>query len=248
MPPEPLEPRKQAEIDSRVDLLEDVRAHRAPFTELDPVYCFTRWATLAHALNDLGVERGASVLDLACGTGWTTVFLAESGFAATGLDIAPTNLEAGRLRAERWSVDAEFVQGDMESFDLGRSFGAAVVFNSLHHAERQSHVLKLLHDHLEPGGWLLIAEPSLLHVVSPDARRATREEGWTERGVSVRRLKQELRQAGFSTTRRYFEGTHPYASRARGFLWQLARLTGANFAVSPQALVWVAARRAPGQN
>jgi hypothetical protein len=43
--------------------------------------------------------------------------------------------------------------------------------------------------------------------------------------------------------RRFFGPTRPYEGRGRGFVWQLARLVGANVWVAPQAHLWLAARR-----
>ena len=43
--------------------------------------------------------------------------------------------------------------------------------------------------------------------------------------------------------RRFFEGTAPYSSRVRGFAWQAARLTAANFLFAPQTSIWIAAER-----
>src|SRR4051812_12260629 len=45
----------------------------------------------------------ARLLDLGCGTGWTSVFFARAGYEVVGLDIAPDMVEqaeANRARAE----------------------------------------------------------------------------------------------------------------------------------------------------
>jgi 2-polyprenyl-3-methyl-5-hydroxy-6-metoxy-1,4-benzoquinol methylase len=204
---------------------------------------WVKWATMALAFERLGVEEGASVLDVGCGSGWTTALLAEAGLAATGVDIAPAYLEMARARAERWEVDATFVEDDMESFALERSFDAALCYDALHHSTRPSLVVERIAAHLRPGGWVLFGEPSWLHEVSPDARRVQREYGWQERGVRVRRLKADCRAAGLGAFRRFFEGTRPYEGRLGPFAWQAVRLVAGNAHAAPQASVWLAARK-----
>jgi 2-polyprenyl-3-methyl-5-hydroxy-6-metoxy-1,4-benzoquinol methylase len=237
-----LEAHKRAEIDSRQGPATREALHK-PFGEpWQPDY-FIKWATIWHTFQDLGIAPGSSVLDVGAGTGWTSVFLAETGYLPTALDIAPGNTRTVRARAERCGVEVEAVTADMDEFDLGRSFDACLVFDALHHTVRQATVVANIARHVKQGGWVVFGEPSLLHAISPHAWRAHRERGWTERGISVRRLKRDCQAAGFADFHRYFEGTGPYGSRLGGFGWQLIRLCGANVVFAPQSSIWLAARR-----
>jgi SAM-dependent methyltransferase len=238
-----LEPHKQAEIDSRTAPADEPKSIHKPFGRPWPPSYFVKWATIWQAFERLGVEPGSTILDVGCGTGWTTLFLAESGFRPTGLDLVPVNLETGRLRAERWSAEVDFVEGDMEEFQLEREFDAALVFDALHHSRRPARVIERIAQHLRPGGWVLFGEPSWLHAVSPRARSTTGELGWTEKGVRAGQLRRECGAVGLGDFRRFFEGTGPYASRIQGFALELVRLVGQNFAVAPQVSVWLAARK-----
>jgi SAM-dependent methyltransferase len=234
------EPHKQAELDVRTD--EFMRAEsRKPFG-WGPEH-WVRWATVEEVLGRLGIGLGGRVLDVGCGSGWTTLLLAEAGYRPLGMDLVPANVEVARSRAQRWGSVAEFEEADMDDFALEGRFSAALVFDALHHSTRQRQVVANVAQHLEPGGWAVFGEPSWLHWVSAHARRTARERGWTERGVTARGLRRDCRAAGLGEFRRFFEGTRPYASRGRGFAWQLARLAAANVAVAPQALIWLAARK-----
>jgi 2-polyprenyl-3-methyl-5-hydroxy-6-metoxy-1,4-benzoquinol methylase len=235
-----LEPHKQAEIDSAAGP-PDRKALHKPFGEPWRPYYFVKWATIVYALRALPVKEGASILDVGAGSGWTTVFLAESGYRPTWLDIAPGHLEAAKQRAERYGVSLDFTRADMDDFDLGQQFDACLVFDALHHSTRQREVVKNIAAHLSPGGWALFGEPSILHKISPHARRTTASLGWTERGISVRELKRDCRSAGLIHFRRFYEGVGPL--EARTMPWQLARLAGQVLAVAPQASVWLAAQR-----
>ena len=171
------------------------------------------------------------------------MFLAESGYRPTGLEIAPASVRLAIDRAARWQVEADFEVGDMDAFDLERTFDAVLVFDALHHSARQADAIACIARHLRPGGWVLSGEPSWLHKISPSARRTSRELGWIGRGVTARSVRRDCRAAGLTEFRRFFEGTGRYESRGHGFLWQLLRLTAANAAVAPQSSIWLAARR-----
>ena len=236
---------KLAEIATAEDSLRSGEEHlfRKPFAPEWGAEPWTKWATIARAFAELGIRPPASVLDVGCGEGWTTLFLAESGFRATGVDLAPARIEMGLRRDRRWGSGARFAVGDMDALDLGATFDAVLVYDALHHSAHQRQVIAGVASHLRPGGWVLFGEPSWLHAVSPGARRTSRELGWIERGITVRSLRRDCAAAGLGEIRRFWEPTQPYASRLRGLGWQAVRLLAANLAVAPHASVWLAARR-----
>ena len=242
---EQLEPNKRAEIASARGSLDSGEPHlfRKPFGPPWGIEPFLKWATIGYALEALGAEPGAEILDRGCGEGWTSVFLAESGYRPTGIDLAPARIEMAVARAARWSVQATFAEGDMDELELGRAFDFVLVYDALHHSARQRAVVANVARHLRPGGWALFGEPSWLHAVSPAARRTTRELGWIERGILIHGLRRDCAAAGLGEFRRFFEPTRPYEGRVRGFAWQATRLAAADVAVAPQASVWLAARR-----
>ncbi|MEP6788473.1 MAG: class I SAM-dependent methyltransferase [Acidobacteriota bacterium] len=73
----------------------------------------------------LGLKKGQSVLDVACGTGNTAIPAARAGAEVTGIDIAPNLIEQAIARNEAEGLNAEFDVGDAEgmpyedaSFDI----------------------------------------------------------------------------------------------------------------------------------
>jgi SAM-dependent methyltransferase len=252
-----LEQNKQAEIDSRTaEFMAGSRPQpsgrlgrvppggdesKKPFGH-DPA-SFTDWATIATMFESLEVPDGARVIDVGCGGGWTSLFLAETGYRVVGYDIVPFNVDVARARAERWGVDVRFEIADMESLPAGDPVDVALVFDALHHSNRQLAVLQSVAGRVRSGGWVLLGEPSWIHRFSPGAHATRRDLGWTERGLTVRGLRRDLRAAGFGEVRRFFQPTRPYESRLRGFAWQLLRLAAANAWVAPGAHLWIAARR-----
>ena len=237
-----LEPHKRAEITSRTPEFMAAESTK-PFGWES--HHWVRWATIAEALQRLGIPRGARVLDIGCGPGWTSLFLAECGYEVTAVDLVLANVELTAARAARWGVPVSARVGDMEQLDLGERFEMAVIYDALHHSAQHRRALERARVHLHPGGWLLLGETSWLHRVSPAAHRESRRTGWFEHGFSARRLQADLRAAGFVELRRFYQGTHPYELRGSEFLWQLVRLIAANFAVAPKAAIWLAGRVPP---
>lgn len=67
----------------------------------------------------LGLQKGQSVLDVACGTGNTAIPAARAGAAVTGIDIAPNLIEQAVERCEAEGLSAEFDVGDAEAMPYG---------------------------------------------------------------------------------------------------------------------------------
>ncbi len=70
------------------------------------------------------------LLDLACGTGEFTKYFKGKGFNVTGMDLSSDMLTVAKEKVP----DAEFLLGDMRSFDFGNSFDFCICcLDSLNH-------------------------------------------------------------------------------------------------------------------
>ncbi len=238
-----MEQNKLDEIESAEASKHEPRVRTKPFGEEWGTDYWGKWQTIAYALYHLGVEKGSTVLDLGIGVGWTTVFLAESGFRPTAVDIAPASVAITIERGLRYHAEVDAVCADMDTLDLGRTFDASLVFDALHHSVRPADVVERVAAHLNPGAWVLFGEPSWLHHFSPRARRTSQEVGWVERGVRVRTLKRHCTTAGLGDFRRFYEGTRPHTGRWQDFGYQAVRGLASRASSAPQMSVWLAARR-----
>jgi SAM-dependent methyltransferase len=101
------------------------------------------------------LQRADPVLDLCCGTGHFSEWLAKQGYQVIGLDSSRAMLEYARKRLSR----GRLFQGDVRHFRLPQRFKAVVCFyNSLNQfldSESFRAVLASCFRHLEPGGWFL---------------------------------------------------------------------------------------------
>jgi 2-polyprenyl-3-methyl-5-hydroxy-6-metoxy-1,4-benzoquinol methylase len=109
-------------------------------------------------------ERGVShVADAGCGTGYGSAELARIADRVTGLDIDSRSLNVARTRTNSGVIEA--VQSDLSRSSLreelsGIQFDAIVCFETLEHLVDPGSTLIAFHDHLRPGGVLIISVPN----------------------------------------------------------------------------------------
>lgn len=87
-------------------------------------------------LDDARPLDGATVLEIGCGTGSSTVALAEQGARVIGIDIMPDRVEIAGLRCAAYGVDAELHLAnvvDMPAEIASREVDLVVFFAALEH-------------------------------------------------------------------------------------------------------------------
>jgi SAM-dependent methyltransferase len=131
-------------------------------------------------VEQLALERGARVLDLACGHGRITLALARRGYRMTGLDLSPRSLQLARDAAARQGLAVDWVQADMREIPAGAGFDAIISFFTSFGYFQEEHenqrVLDGVARALGPGGRFLIDVVNLLGLT-----RRYRERAWEER-------------------------------------------------------------------
>lgn len=144
-------------------------------------------------------EPKAKILDLGCGGGWTSIFLAHHGYDVLGVDIAPGMIELAeeRSREERLS-GARFEVGDFENLDRAGEFDGVLFYDALHHAENDRAALKVAFDALKPGGVCVVSEPGRGHEANRYSREAVERYNVNEKDMPPRRVKAIGRSLGFA--------------------------------------------------
>ena len=93
---------------------------------------------------------GPDALDIACGEGRNSLFLAQHGFRVVGLDISDIGLAKGRNRAQAKGLDVDFRRVDLDDCIIEGTFDLILNFNFLLRKLIPSEVASL-----KPGGLLL---------------------------------------------------------------------------------------------
>jgi SAM-dependent methyltransferase len=172
---------------------------------------------------------GGRLLDIGCGTGWTSVLFAKRGYDVVGQDLVPEAIDAGlRLKEENRIGNLNFIVGDYESLTFNEEFDVVVFFDCLHHAVDEVGALSSAYRALKPGGIVVTSEPGKGHERRSAAIMA--EFGVTERDMHPAKIIRGAKKVGF----RKFS-VHPHASYLyislyrrdhRGMLGKLLRLPG----------------------
>lgn len=154
------------ELDARQErerAFHDRWASEVDLSELDPIrraFCPTTPET-TYALEALGSLTGRRVLDLGCGPGETSSWLALQGARVDAVDLSPRMIEVARGLAERIGVADRIAfhvaPGEALPFDAA-GFDAVFGHDCLHHMD-----LDRAHDEilrvLKPGCSAVFAEP-----------------------------------------------------------------------------------------
>ena len=106
-------------------------------------------------------EKGASVLDLGCGTGLELeqYFQLNPTAKVTGIDLAPGML--AELKKKFPNRDINLVLGSYFDVPFGRAaYDAAVSVESLHHFTKEEKIplYQTLHQALKPGGYFILTD------------------------------------------------------------------------------------------
>jgi SAM-dependent methyltransferase len=96
-----------------------------------------------------------SVLDVGCGTGENALYLAERGFAVTGVDGAPTAIRKARAKAKRRGLKASFEIADALNLPVPKRQFDTIIDSGLFHVfsdEERPHFSESLARVLRHGG------------------------------------------------------------------------------------------------
>ncbi|MBX9573743.1 MAG: class I SAM-dependent methyltransferase [Candidatus Obscuribacterales bacterium] len=98
---------------------------RAPYTQLPDL------EYLPKILEIFQNAKPGPILDLGCGSGWLSVFLARNGFDAVGVDLAAHAIELGKMWAEQESLKIDFQVQDISHLTFADKSFAGIIANSI---------------------------------------------------------------------------------------------------------------------
>ena len=107
----------------------------------------------------LGCEAGATILDLACGTGRHAVELARRGYQVVGYDLSLAMLARASDEAQERKQKINFVQGDMREMTFEETFDGVFSWNTsfgYFEDEKNAQIVAKIHRSLKKGGQFLL--------------------------------------------------------------------------------------------
>jgi SAM-dependent methyltransferase len=109
--------------------------------------------------DSLGIERGGTVLDLACGTGRHAVELSRRGYEVVGFDLSLAMLARAGDEAQDRDAKLNFIQGDMREMTFEEQFDGVYCWNTsfgYFEEEKNAQVIDRIHRSLKSEGLLLL--------------------------------------------------------------------------------------------
>jgi SAM-dependent methyltransferase len=122
--------------------------------------------TFAHIVEQLGLDVRAQVLDVGCGPGWLSEFLARCGYWVTGVDVSEDMVNVARERiasieqpvGANLEALAEFHAMPATDLPWTGRFDAAILYDAMHHLDDEEKTLRVIRRSLVPGGRIFIHE------------------------------------------------------------------------------------------
>ena len=101
------------------------------------------------------------ILEIGCGTGSSSITLAEQGANVLGIDIHKESLEIAKFRSEVYGLNIKFIESSSIDIDkLGKKFDAIILYATLEHLTLEERLLTLNNckEILNDGGYLITIE------------------------------------------------------------------------------------------
>jgi SAM-dependent methyltransferase len=125
-------PRRSAGIPERMRTVWERTYRETAYREL-PWFSPRAYYWVVRAVTDRWLTPPKSILDLGCGAGTNSLFLARSGFRVSGVDLAPRAVEVASRRAHRAKLTIDFRVADVLNLPYpSRTFAGAIDVGCFH--------------------------------------------------------------------------------------------------------------------
>ncbi len=114
---------------------------------------------MEHLAQGAGIRPGATILDIGCGFGASSIYLARKcGAEATGITISRVQVEMANKAAAAAGVNAKFLLMDAQAMTLENSFDVVWSVESISHFQERPKFFASSAKLLKPGGTLAITD------------------------------------------------------------------------------------------
>ena len=162
---------------------------------------------LAKLMSMINLPAGASILDMGCGWGTTSLELAQIGFKVTSLDINKYFCELVAKRAKLLKIkDINIINDDFLWIEkTNKKFDAIIFFECFHHCWEFERLLKNMHKVLKPKGKIYFAAEPITNIfplpwtlrMDGESLFVIRKHGWMELGFRSDFFSELLNKTGW---------------------------------------------------
>ncbi len=146
----------------------------------------------------------AKILELGCGAGWLSRWLAIGKYNVTGVDISKEAIElANHLKNKEALNNLQYINSDYETLSLNEEYDIAIFFSSLHHASDEKQAIKKAYEALKKGGILITFEPGKGHTEAEHTKNEVNRYGVTEKDMPPNYIVELGEKIGFEKAEIY---------------------------------------------
>jgi tocopherol O-methyltransferase len=114
---------------------------------------------IEHLAQAAGIAPGRRILDVGCGFGASSIYLARNYNAeATGITISPVQVEMANKAASKENVKAKFLLMDAQAMKIDQSFDVVWSVESISHYQNREGFFASAAKLLKPGGTMAIID------------------------------------------------------------------------------------------
>src|SRR5271166_2910143 len=118
------------------------------------------------------IKKGARILDIGCGFGGTSLYLAKKYSASTtGITISPVQVQMAKEAAAKTDLDASFLLMDAEEMQFAQPFDVLWSVESISHYHDPRKFFASAVKFLKPGGCFALTDWFQKENLSPAARK-----------------------------------------------------------------------------
>lgn len=171
-----------------------------PFSDF---YCGSMLSEIG-AIFSLMQPPPARILDMGCGTGWTSRFFAERGYEVVGVDVSEDMIRyANQIKCEHSLDNLHFECKNFEDIEYVNQFNYIIFFDSLHHSIQSQLVMDRAFKALKPGGSLIASEPGRGHSKTENSIKAVEKYDVTEKDMPPNLIIRMGKKSGFKQSSVY---------------------------------------------